>query len=104
LAVGIPIDIGIAPTPTSCFVVKHFGAASDIIITASHSPLPYNGYKMFHRSGRLFNATECETVYTEYDNQTHPAWEQFSACANVPAARRDAIHGHPQAILASDWG
>jgi phosphomannomutase len=53
---GEPISIGIATTPTTCFAAKYFGAAGGIIITASHNPHPYNGYKPVHSSGRLFNA------------------------------------------------
>ena len=32
---GTPIDIGIAPTPTTCFAVSNVGAQGGIIITAS---------------------------------------------------------------------
>jgi phosphomannomutase len=100
MAGGTPIDIGIAPTPTTCFAVKHFGAAGGIIITASHNPLPYNGYKMVHRSGRLFNAAECDRIYSQFNTEPRPTWEQFCTFPNVPASKRDGIHGHLQAILA----
>ena len=51
---GIPVDLGIAPTPTTCVAVNELKANGGVIITASHNPNEYNGYKMVHGSGRLF--------------------------------------------------
>lgn len=70
---GIPVDIGIAPTPTTCLAVAALNASSGIILTASHNPGQYNGYKMVHKSGRLFKGSECDNVYNAYfNNDYHP--------------------------------
>ena len=42
---GTPIDLGIAPTPTTCLCTASLGGSTGIIITASHNPGQYNGYK-----------------------------------------------------------
>jgi len=57
---GIPVDLGIAPTPTICVAAQELGTSGGIIITASHNPIEYNGYKMVHGLGRLYRAGECE--------------------------------------------
>jgi phosphomannomutase len=69
---GIAVDIGVAPTPTVCVAVPALGANCGIIITASHNPLPYNGYKMVHGDGRLYRAHECEEVYAAFRGGDYP--------------------------------
>ncbi|MFW5960356.1 MAG: hypothetical protein ACOCSE_04485, partial [Chitinivibrionales bacterium] len=71
---GKPVDIGIAPTPTTCKAVEVLNASTGIILTASHNPMPYNGYKMVHSTGRLFNDSECTEVYEGYRNGEFPEY------------------------------
>ncbi len=39
------------PTPMLSFSVKHVGALSGIVLTASHNPKEYNGYKVYDENG-----------------------------------------------------
>lgn len=39
------------PTPELSFAVRHFGCVGGIMITASHNPKEYNGYKIYDESG-----------------------------------------------------
>lgn len=98
---GTPIDIGIAPTPTTCFAVGHSKAAAGIIITASHNPLPYNGYKMVHSSGRLYSGSECEEIYKEYHAEKYPSEEVINGYSDTPEQFYDAIIPHTEAILSA---
>ncbi|MDR3012561.1 MAG: hypothetical protein LBU70_05050 [Chitinispirillales bacterium] len=96
---GIPIDIGIAPTPTTCVAVSALGASAGIIITASHNPLPYNGYKMVHKTGRLFKGDECEEVYAKYKNGDYPIDDEFFKYDNETIETVDASSIHIGKIL-----
>lgn len=40
------IDIGVCPTPVLYFSIRHFKADGGIMVTASHNPPEYNGFKM----------------------------------------------------------
>jgi len=97
---GLPVDIGIAPTPTTCVAVPEFDASGGIIITASHNPNPYNGYKMVHSSGRLFRADECEYIYDLFRQGRCPSGEELANAADTPHEKADAAAVHVNRICA----
>ena len=48
------IDIGIVPTPLLYFSVHFYKFGSGIIVTASHNPPEFNGFKMVLKEGSLY--------------------------------------------------
>ena len=49
-------DIGIVPTPVLYFSVQHFHVDGGIMITGSHNPSEYNGFKMMTAAKSVFGA------------------------------------------------
>ncbi|MBR1799317.1 MAG: phospho-sugar mutase [Bacteroidales bacterium] len=42
---------GMRPTPELSFVVRHYGCHTGVMVTASHNPKEYNGYKAYWNDG-----------------------------------------------------
>lgn len=53
------------PTPMLSFAVRHFQCAGGIMITASHNPKAYNGYKAYDSTGAQLNILDAEAVINE---------------------------------------
>lgn len=58
------------PTPEVSFAVRHFGAKSGIVVTASHNPKEYNGYKVYGEDGGQMALEDSEAVLNEINSIT----------------------------------
>ncbi len=58
IATGMHVEnVGIGPTPMLYFTVKDQNADGGIMVTGSHNPPDYNGFKMMQKSGSVFGET-----------------------------------------------
>lgn len=48
------VNVGLGPSPMLYFAVKDRGAEAGIMVTGSHNPSDYNGFKMMTRNGPVF--------------------------------------------------
>ncbi|RUT79636.1 phospho-sugar mutase [Ancylomarina longa] len=53
------------PTPEMSFAIRHLGCQSGVIITASHNPKEYNGYKAYWEDGSQLIPPHDKNVITE---------------------------------------
>lgn len=53
------------PTPVLSFLVRHYGCKAGIMITASHNPAKYNGYKAYGEDGCQMTDVCAGKVYDE---------------------------------------
>jgi len=56
------------PTPEVSFAIRHLGCQSGIIITASHNPKEYNGYKAYWDDGAQVVAPHDTNIIAEVNN------------------------------------
>ena len=55
------------PTPETSFAIRHLGCQSGIILTASHNPKEYNGYKAYWNDGAQMIAPHDVNVIKEVE-------------------------------------
>ena len=72
------------PTPELSFAVKHLGCQCGIVLTASHNPPEYNGYKVYWQDGGQIVPPEDEGIITVIENLNY---NQIKFTAN-----EDLIH------------
>ncbi|MGJ1525491.1 phospho-sugar mutase [Sphingobacterium spiritivorum] len=53
------------PTPVLSFAIRHFGCQSGVMLTASHNPKEYNGYKAYWNDGCQLTAPHDKNVIDE---------------------------------------
>ncbi len=69
------------PTPFLCFAMRHLGTACGVIVTASHNPKVYNGYKAYDDQGGQ--------VVPPWDEEVEAAMNALPAVPPPPAAAVD---------------
>jgi len=99
------IQVGIAPTPTILFAIRHHGASGGIAITASHNPAPWNALKLFGPGGTFLAPEQSEEV-ARRARRGRASWvlnDRVGALSEDHGAiqrHRDAITGLPGLDLA----
>ncbi|MDD2427002.1 MAG: phospho-sugar mutase, partial [Eubacteriales bacterium] len=58
------------PVPLLSFAIRHFNCAGGVMITASHNPKEYNGFKAFDADGAQLGPEAADSVSAEMDRIT----------------------------------
>lgn len=66
---GIKVQIytQLMPTPCLSFAVRELGCAAGIMVTASHNPSKYNGYKVYGADGCQITTEAADEILTEIE-------------------------------------
>lgn len=67
------------PTPELSLAVRYYGCQSGVVITASHNPKEYNGYKAYWDDGGQLIAPHDKNVIAEVEKISGPADVRFEA-------------------------
>ena len=84
---------GIAPTPSVALAAGQ--ADAGVMITASHNPENYNGYKLFRPDGSSYTVSQQEEIERRVAEPVYAAWDKQGTVS--PA---DIITPHKEKILA----
>lgn len=92
---GIPVRmVGMAPTPTIAYAAGKEGMNASIIVTASHNPPEYNGFKFHNPDGAGFSIPQQNELEQLLDTAEAVSWEEFTESSSY-----DAIPLHIDALL-----
>ncbi|MBO4263343.1 MAG: phospho-sugar mutase, partial [Bacteroidales bacterium] len=91
---GIHVSIfeNIRPTPEMSYAVRLKGAVAGIMITASHNPKEYNGYKVSWSDGGQVTAPVDKEIVAEVAKITTPAQVKFKSdlrCGSIELLGRE---------------
>ncbi len=67
----------VKPTPMLSFLVRHYQCQAGIMITASHNPKEYNGYKVYNETGAQLNLVEVDKLTKEINEIDNIFAEKF---------------------------
>lgn len=74
------------PTPELSFAVRHLKCIAGIVVTASHNPREYNGYKVYWEDGAQITPPHDKNILAEvakvtsFDMVKTMDWEEAKAC------------------------
>lgn len=71
------------PTPELSYTIRKYGCKSGVIITASHNPPEYNGYKAYWDDGGQVTAPHDEAIIEEVRNITSISQVKFGGDKNM---------------------
>ncbi len=66
------------PTPVLSFAVRHLGCQSGVMVTASHNPKEYNGYKAYWEDGAQVTEPHDKNIIEEVVKITDPSMVKFN--------------------------
>jgi phosphomannomutase len=91
-------EVGIAPTPTCLYAIKHYNADGAIVVTASHNPVEWNALKFASWEGMFLDAEQAPRMREFIDEKKiHRAkWDELG----VVDVDNDAVTRHLDAVLA----
>ena len=85
------------PVPTVSFAVRELGASAGVMITASHNPSRYNGYKVYGRDGCQITTEAAEAILRRIDALN--IFEDVPAPAFEDGVKSGRIQFIPESVL-----
>ena len=84
------VDIGMVPTPLVYFATYTKGASSGVMVTGSHNPPEYNGFKIMI-AGKTLAADKIQNLYSRILNQEFSSGSGSSTSINIDQDYMDTI-------------
>ena len=84
------IDIGVCPTPVLYFSIQHLDQEGGVMVTASHNPMEYNGFKLCIDLDSI-HGKDIQTIFTIINEQSFRAGQGSLSTSDVVTAYKEYV-------------
>lgn len=95
------------PTPALSFAVRYYGCSGGIMVTASHNPAKYNGYKAYNEEGCQINLDQADEMLAEIEGLDlfEDVKKSDAACErNIEMIPQETIDAYIEAVKRESTG
>ena len=85
------VQCDIVPTPTVQFMVHNTEAVGGLVVTASHNPIEWNGFKFIREDSTFFHSNECEKLFELVDKKK---FKSYNGQLGISWKDQNAIQKH----------
>ena len=87
------------PTPMLSFAVRHLSASAGVMITASHNPARFNGYKVYGKDGCQITPEAAGMIQAEINSQpdlseSFPSFDHYFSWGTVRYIGEDTVEAY----------
>lgn len=91
------------PTPMLSFAVRHLQTSAGVMITASHNPAKFNGYKVYGPDGCQITLEAADRIQQSINAEqdlidTLPSFQQYLASGSISYITEETIEAYYQAV------
>lgn len=92
------------PTPMLSFAVRHLSASAGVMVTASHNPAKFNGYKVYGADGCQITLEAADQIQKRIGEQPDlsdslPSFEKYLAAGTIRYITEETIEAYYQAVM-----
>ena len=109
MGIRVWIYDSLKPTPMLSFAVRSLGASAGVMITASHNPAKFNGYKVYGGDGCQITLDAAEKILGEISKQPElsdalPDYQSFCDSGMIRQIPEETVEAYYRAILGLSAG